>query len=93
MVLFSAYASHSGYAYPDRQSFYHDLGDFVNNVSAHGPKFILGDFNARLYRRLPGEEDFIGPHLFQTEEATITSALIWCQAYHHHHLVFSSFVW
>ena len=54
--LISAYAPHSGYPFPDRQQFYSQLVDFVRNVGTHGAKLICGDFNARLTRRLPGEE-------------------------------------
>ena len=33
----------------------------------HGPKFIIGDLNSRLYHRLPDEEDIIGPYVFQND--------------------------
>ena len=70
-AFISTYAPHSGKPYDERQRFYHELGVFVNKTTAHGPKFVLGDFNARLYRRLPGEEDLIGDAIFTNTAATI----------------------
>ena len=70
-VLVSAYAPHSGYNFAERQSFYHDLSEFAAKLSSHGPKIIFGDFNARLYRRMPGEEHIIGPNVFNNAEAIV----------------------
>ena len=55
MALVSCYAPHSGYPLEDRVRFFSDLQAFTRNISVHGPKLILGDLNARIYRRLPGE--------------------------------------
>ena len=68
-----AHAPHSGYAYPERQLFYQDLVDFVHKQSSHGPKMVCGDFNARLYQRLEGEEDVIGPYVYENVHANITT--------------------
>ena len=70
-VLVSAYVPHSGYNFAERQSFYHDLSEFAAKLSSHGPKIIFGDFNARLYRRMPGEEHIIGPNVFNNAEAIV----------------------
>ena len=70
-AFISAYAPHSGKHYDERQAFYHELGEFIARTTAHGPKFVLGDFNARIYRRLSGEEELIGNGVFTNSEATI----------------------
>ena len=71
MVLFAAYAPHSGKPYLERQVFFNDLSDFVSKTSAHGPKIICGDLNARIYRRLPGEEQIMGTHIFENKAVQI----------------------
>lgn len=73
MAVFCAYAPHSGYPFDVRQQFFHEIGEFVQKVSTHGPKMVCGDWNARLCRRLPGEEVIFGPHLF-VNDATIIKA-------------------
>ena len=64
MAIFSAYAPQSGRHYDERQEFFQNLASFVKSTSSHGPKIICGDFNARLYRRLPGEEEIMGQYIF-----------------------------
>ena len=71
-VVVSAYAPHAGYSYADRQHFFSTLACFVNGQSAHGPKVICGDMNARIYRRQPGEEEAFGDFYLHSEEATIS---------------------
>ena len=70
--LITAYAPHNGYPYADRQRFFSELGDFENRLSGHGPNFVFGDMNSRLYRRLPGEETVLGGHTFWSDEPIIT---------------------
>jgi len=62
VVLFSAYAPPQTPNHPvnERQECFHSLAQFWSEVSCNGPKVVLGDFNSRLYARLPGEEDMIG---------------------------------
>ena len=62
-VIFSAYAPHSGKPFDQRHTFFHDLADFVESRSAHGPKLILGDFNSKLYYRMDGEHAVVGDHV------------------------------
>ena len=71
MNVLTAYAPHTGYDFSDRQHFFHALAEFVNKQSAHGPKLICGDFNARLFRQLFGEEDVIGPYVYENQGAQI----------------------
>ena len=69
MNVLSPYAPHTGYDFSDRQNFFHALAEFVISQSTHGPKLICGDFNARLFRQLPGEEDVIGPYVYENQGA------------------------
>eukprot|EP00959_Pyramimonas_sp_CCMP1952_P170073 3553196-Pyramimonas_sp.AAC.1 len=62
-VLFTAYAPHSGKPFEQRHTFFHDLAEFVESTSAHGPKLAFGDLNAKLFRRLDGEHSVVGPHV------------------------------
>lgn len=71
--IVTAYAPHSKVAPDHRQAFYQDLSHFVGNLSVHGPKLVLGDMNARLQCRFPGEEDIMGPYIFESP-ATILNA-------------------
>ena len=62
---FSAYAPHSGYNYETRKEFFDDLLKQWRPTSAHTCCIALGDFNAKLFSRLPGEEDVLGEHVFR----------------------------
>ena len=66
-LVVSAYTPHSGYSYDIRQNFFHELQEYVQGQSCHGPKLVYGDFNSRLYRHFDGEGDedaVIGPYIF-----------------------------
>ena len=63
-AVVSAYAPHSGKDFLKRQSFFNELSDFVRKLSAHGPKLIMGDMNARLHEQFVGESLVVGPHVF-----------------------------
>ena len=60
----SVYAPHNGHSLRVRQSFFAQLIRRYNSVSAHGPKLIYGDLNARIHHRLAGEDPIIGPFPF-----------------------------
>ena len=62
VALICAYAPHSSHAFDVRQSFFQDLKVAYERTSVNGPKFILGDLNARSGHALPGEERIFGPH-------------------------------
>merc|ERR1712023_546832 len=69
----------SAYAAPNydhnldaRVEFFHKLSEFVKNCKTHGPTYVLGDFNARLFKRFSYEEAVIGPYLFDCPHATLT---------------------
>ena len=64
VVLISAYAPHSGKPPQERASFFNDLTTLYSTTSANGAKVVLGDLNARLHQRYPGEDAIMGPHVF-----------------------------
>ena len=60
----SAYAPHNGYDLSVRADFFHDLAGLVTTSNTPGPTYVLGDLNARVQLRRPGEEDALGLHMF-----------------------------
>ena len=62
VALICAYAPHSRYAFDVRQSFFQELKVTYERTSVNGPKFILGDLNARSGHALPGEERIFGAY-------------------------------
>ena len=40
------------------------LSDFLRRFKCHGPKVLMGDFNARTHTRQAGEDLVIGPYVF-----------------------------
>ena len=73
MVLINVYAPHGGYDEEHRRGFYEALAEFWLTVRPHGPTIALGDFNARLFRRCPGEENVLGPFMFKKDDAQIVA--------------------
>ena len=71
MSIVTAYVHTHKYDLSERQEFFHSLAEFVQKQSAHGPKLVLGDFNARLVKQLFGEDDIIGLHIFENLGAHI----------------------
>ena len=63
-ALVVGYAPHNGKPVTERQRFYSEFTSFIAGLSCHGPKIVVGDFNARLHRRLSGEEALVGPYVF-----------------------------
>ena len=61
VVLLSAYAPPQTPNHPidERQSFFQSLSKLWSETSCNGPRFLLGDLNSRLYKKLPGEEAYI----------------------------------
>ena len=62
--LISTYCPHNERPIEERRQFFESFANFAQARKAHGPTLIYGDFNARLHRRNPDEEDFIGPYVF-----------------------------
>ena len=55
--IISAYAPHNLRPYDERYHFYQELGHLCDKCSVNGSLFLLGDFNARIGQRRPGEDD------------------------------------
>ena len=72
VCLVTAYAPHGGHEWGVRQRFFTDLGEFWERQRVHGPRIITGDLNARLHRRLPGEESCMGDALFGNVHAELS---------------------
>lgn len=70
-VFFSAYAPQSGRPFDERQAFFQMVADAYEKTSSHGPKIMLGDWNAKLYTQLPNEGEVVGPHVFRNDAAAI----------------------
>ena len=43
-----------------RMDFYHQLREFTTKCKTHGPTYVLGDLNARIFYRCQGEEGVLG---------------------------------
>jgi hypothetical protein len=69
MTFLSVYAPHGGYAYTTRRNFYDNFISFFRSQRTYGPTLSLGDYNARLHKALPGEEDVIGQGAFGNASA------------------------
>ena len=75
-AVFSIYAPTSAYAYDVRQKFFEKLSVFYKSVSAHGPKYVLGDFNSRIFERQAGEERIIGDSYFRNAKPVSLSSTL-----------------
>ena len=70
--IITGYAPHNLKPYDDRHRFYLELGTLLELTSVNGPKYILGDFNARIGFQRPGEDTCYGPFGFGRELVHIT---------------------
>lgn len=64
MLVNCSYALTNTTAFAIRHYFFAQASDFVHSQQSHGPTYILGDFNARLYGRRSHEENWIGAGVF-----------------------------
>ena len=65
--IFSVYAPHNLHALDARSKFYEDLSASLKKTKSNGPRLLMGDFNARIGQRKPGEETILGEHCFGRE--------------------------
>eukprot|EP00969_Alexandrium_andersonii_P186184 8225244-Alexandrium_andersonii.AAC.1 len=56
LVLVIVYAPQDARSLDDKKQFYESLLATVSRLGSSRPMLIVGDFNARFYHRLPGEE-------------------------------------
>ena len=60
----TALAPHNLRQQCEKLEFYENLAQSLARTSVNGPKFIFGDFNARIGEQRPGEEGLLGPFCF-----------------------------
>ena len=58
------YAPHEGRPLEEREAFYEPLSVILHSLSRDGPISICGDLNCKLNFRLAGEDNILGPYLF-----------------------------
>ena len=58
------YAPHEGRPLEEREAFYEPLSVILHSLSRDGPLSIFGDLNCKLNFRLAGENNNLGPYLF-----------------------------
>ena len=63
-TIVNAYAPQSGRSAEERREFFEALEDVLEQHRGKSPVYLIGDFNARIHRALPGEETIFGPHAF-----------------------------
>jgi len=66
LQILSVYAPHSGRSYDIRKHFFDELLSCWKSPNLHSCTMVLGDFNAKLYHRLPGEEEVLGDYVFDS---------------------------
>ena len=71
-VFIAAYAPHGKRPHDERQQFYSDLSSFYAASATHGACVVAGDLNARIHRRLAGEDPVLGPFVFGSPTAELT---------------------
>ena len=69
MCLITAYAPCGTYDFASRRSFFDALSDFLKCAKCHGPRVLLGDFNARMHYQRAGENTVIRPYIFGNPDA------------------------
>ena len=67
LAIFAVLAPHNLRPPDEKWKFYEELGVAISKTSVNGPKFLFGDFNARIGQPRPGEQSVIGPHCFGVE--------------------------
>ena len=58
------YAPHEGRPFEEKEAFYESLSVTLHSLSRDGPLGLCGDLNCKLNFRNVGEENIIGPHIF-----------------------------
>ena len=71
MNITGTHAPHSAKSTLEKTQYYQTLGRICNTYGNHNQHFILGDFNAKLSKRLPEEMEHIGPHIFNPDNRDI----------------------
>ena len=67
LAIIGTYAPHNRRPLDERLAFYDTLETHLDKSKVSGEQYIIGDMNARLGRRRPGEEDHVGDYTFGRE--------------------------
>ena len=67
LMIHNVYVPHDGHSLEVRQHTFAELSRETKARSEHQTTLVLGDFNAQLGSRKPGEEDCVGPYMFEKQ--------------------------
>ena len=67
IALLTVLAPHNLRPQHEKWAFYDQLGNVMSNTSTNGPKYVFGDFNARVGQQRPGAYHIVGPRSFGVE--------------------------
>ena len=71
-LLLSALMHHQQTIKTQKRTLFHlELLATFDKHKAKGPTYQLGDFNARVQTRLPGEAEILGTHTFNKQKITL----------------------
>ena len=62
MTIIQVYAPTKASEDEEKEEFYSQLQDVINNTPSNGIKILMGDFNAQLGALRQGRETILGPH-------------------------------
>ncbi len=71
MDITGTHAPHSVKPTLEKTLHYQTLGQICNTYGNHNQHFILGNFNAKLFKRLPEETEHIELHIFSPDNRDI----------------------
>ena len=82
VAIINAYAPHGGKPFDERLQLYRELAELYSCTSCHDLKLVCGDLNARLQKRLVGEEAVLGDQvsgcrLYTADAADELTRLLW----------------
>ena len=64
LVILSAYMPHDASDETNRLAAWEEMTNRVAEITHNKNVIILGDFNAAIHARKPGEDEYIGPHVW-----------------------------
>ena len=63
LVILSAYMPHDASNEINRLAAWEEMANRIGEISHNKNIVVLGDFNAAMHARKPGEEECLGPHI------------------------------
>ena len=64
LVILSAYMPHAASNEINRLAAWEEMANRIGEISDNMSVVVLGDFNAAIHARKPGEEECLGPHIW-----------------------------